>query len=201
MLNQLRRRDGVSVGRLFDDIDTGGLDRRDLEALLASAARSGLVTVEEERFTREGRTINYRAVRLTDESAEELEDEDVLRRLRVREMAASHAPRGKAGRTRKPRPSRSERTTEPAEKRTRARSEVRMSGPSGLVDALKQWRLGEARRYGIPAFLVLTDRQLAAVASEAPTSESTLRELTGLGDKKVRKYGDAILRVVREAGR
>ena len=54
---------------------------------------------------------------------------------------------------------------------------------------------------GVPAFLVLTDKQLNAVASEAPTTEDTLRDLTGLGDKKVQKFGDAILRVVRSAAR
>ena len=49
-----------------------------------------------------------------------------------------------------------------------------------LVPALKAWRLAEARRQGVPAFRILTDRTLVALARARPANEADL-----LGSRRV----------------
>jgi DNA topoisomerase-3 len=69
------------------------------------------------------------------------------------------------------------------------------------VEALRDWRLAEARRKGIPAFRVLTDRALLGVAGEQPASEAALLRLPGLGRAIVAKYGKELLAIVAGRGR
>ncbi|MHB8765907.1 MAG: HRDC domain-containing protein, partial [Deferrisomatales bacterium] len=67
----------------------------------------------------------------------------------------------------------------------------------GLVEALRQWRLGEARRRGLPAFRILTDRTLLALAETRPETESDLLAVPGIGPRIARAHGPALLAVVR----
>ncbi len=59
-------------------------------------------------------------------------------------------------------------------------------------------RLREVRRelaaaQGVPAYVVLHDRTLAAIAAADPRSREGLRALPGIGDAKLERYGDAVL--------
>jgi DNA topoisomerase-3 len=56
--------------------------------------------------------------------------------------------------------------------------------------------MAEARRKGIPAFRVLTDRALFGVAGEQPRSEAALLRLPGLGRAIVARYGKELLAIV-----
>jgi len=67
-----------------------------------------------------------------------------------------------------------------------------------FVKALKAWRLAEARRQGVPAFRILTDRTLGALASARPANEAELLAVAGLGPRLVARYGTALLRFVVE---
>ena len=69
----------------------------------------------------------------------------------------------------------------------------------GVLAALRAWRAGAARAAAVPAFVVLHDTTLAAVAEARPTDRSALLALPGLGPVKAERYGDALLAVV--AGR
>jgi DNA topoisomerase-3 len=69
----------------------------------------------------------------------------------------------------------------------------------GVVEALRSWRLAEARAQGIPAFRILTDRQLVAIAEASPRAVADLRTVSGFGSKRVQRYGAAIVRIVRGA--
>jgi superfamily II DNA helicase RecQ len=51
----------------------------------------------------------------------------------------------------------------------------------------------------VPAFRILTDRSLQAIADSMPSSEAELREIPGVGPKIVQKYGERILRVLRSS--
>jgi len=69
-----------------------------------------------------------------------------------------------------------------------------------LFEALKEWRLERAREANRPAFTVLVDSTLAAIAKQRP---GTLRELAGIhgiGSSKLEAYGEEILRIVASAG-
>ncbi|HWC10840.1 MAG TPA: ATP-dependent DNA helicase UvrD2 [Acidimicrobiales bacterium] len=65
-----------------------------------------------------------------------------------------------------------------------------------LLGALRAWRACAARAAGVPAFVVLHDTTLAAVAEACPADRAALLALPGLGPVKAERYGDALLAVV-----
>jgi DNA topoisomerase-3 len=70
------------------------------------------------------------------------------------------------------------------------------SAPPQLVEALRAWRLAEARRRRVPAFRILTDRVLGAIATARPRDGASLRRIHGVGPTLTERYGDAILALV-----
>ena len=66
-----------------------------------------------------------------------------------------------------------------------------------LLDQLKTWRREEARRQGIPAYIVLHDATLAEIARRAPRTRTALAEVPGIGDKRLERYGEQLLALVR----
>jgi superfamily II DNA helicase RecQ len=56
---------------------------------------------------------------------------------------------------------------------------------------------GRSRGARDPAFVILTDRTLQAIASAKPASLAELLEIRGAGPKLAEKHGAAILQVVR----
>ncbi|MFL5351391.1 DNA topoisomerase 3 [Archangium sp.] len=65
-----------------------------------------------------------------------------------------------------------------------------------LVEALRAWRLTEARRRRVPAFRILTDKVLGAIASSCPRDSTALQRIHGVGPKLAERYGEAILALV-----
>ena len=62
-----------------------------------------------------------------------------------------------------------------------------------LAARLREWRAAEAKRLRVPAYVVLHDRTLNAVAQARPSNPKQLLELDGMGPAKVEKFGEAIL--------
>ena len=62
--------------------------------------------------------------------------------------------------------------------------------------ALKAWRAEVAREHNLPAYVILHDATLRAIAERQPRSWADLEGLPGLGQKKREAYGAAVLRVV-----
>ena len=82
--------------------------------------------------------------------------------------------------------------------------QLRRTAPAGLapedaalLDALKIWRRDEARSQGVPAYVILHDSTLAEIARTRPRDRSTLGSLGGIGAKKLERYGDALLQLVK----
>ncbi|NOK00277.1 DNA topoisomerase 3 [Myxococcus xanthus] len=65
-----------------------------------------------------------------------------------------------------------------------------------MVEALKAWRLAEARKRRVPAFRILTDRVLEAIASACPENGSELMAIHGVGPSLTERYGAQILSLV-----
>ncbi|WP_375756074.1 DNA topoisomerase 3 [Corallococcus exercitus] len=65
-----------------------------------------------------------------------------------------------------------------------------------LVESLKAWRLTEARKRKVPAFRILTDRVLDAIASARPSSGAELMSIHGVGPTLTERYGPQILSLV-----
>src|SRR5690242_6844304 len=71
--------------------------------------------------------------------------------------------------------------------------------PVETLDRLRRWRLETSRAAGVPAYVVFHDTTLAAIASARPASLAELMLVSGVGESKLRKYGDEILELLRAA--
>ena len=66
-----------------------------------------------------------------------------------------------------------------------------------LINALKQWRLNEARQRATPAYTILSNRVLTEIAISKPSSVDELLDISGVGQGTVEKFGPQILALVR----
>ncbi len=69
-----------------------------------------------------------------------------------------------------------------------------------LFEALRAFRLAEARRQQVPPYVIASDRSLRDIVRLRPATRSALELAHGIGPAKVERYGDAILAIVGEAG-
>jgi len=69
-----------------------------------------------------------------------------------------------------------------------------------LFDALKAWRLEQAKVQGVPAYVILHDRTLAAIAQARPATLADLARIGGIGAAKLDRYGAAIVALAVEPG-
>ena len=65
-----------------------------------------------------------------------------------------------------------------------------------LYEALRQWRSDEAKSLGKPPYVIFKDATLLEIVRERPTSPEALRRISGVGEKKLVNYGDAVLDIV-----
>lgn len=63
-------------------------------------------------------------------------------------------------------------------------------------EVLRSWRAGEARERSVPAYVIFHDATLRAIAAEAPRSLRALGSISGVGDAKLARYGEAVLGVL-----
>ena len=68
--------------------------------------------------------------------------------------------------------------------------------PADTLDRLRRWRLETARAGGVPAYVIFHDATLAAIASARPANLSDLLRVSGVGESKLRKYGNDVLGVL-----
>ncbi len=67
---------------------------------------------------------------------------------------------------------------------------------SGLFDALRALRQDLAAEGKVPPYVIFHDRTLVELASVRPQTLGALHSITGLGDRKVARYGDQVLEVI-----
>ena len=72
------------------------------------------------------------------------------------------------------------------------------AGP--LFEALREWRAGQAREQGVPAYVIFHDATLKSIAASRPGSLTALGAVSGVGQAKLTKYGEQILEVVAGGG-
>ena len=175
VLRQLMKMEGRSTGKLFTEYGEGaGLDRDTFEQLLGAMSRAGLIELRDETFEADGREIAYRkAFFLREPDAYELLIKERPERKGRKKRGAGKAAKGKK----------------------------RAAAGDPAVDALKKWRMGVAKKEGVPPFRVLTDKALAEIVEERPASEDELLTISGVGPRTASRYGAAILRVLAADGR
>ena len=87
--------------------------------------------------------------------------------------------------------------------RTRKRARDDAVGALGaehrvLFEALKSWRRLLAIEQGVPPYVIFGDRSLAEIALMRPGNLSDLALVNGVGEAKLARYGEAVLKLVRE---
>jgi ATP-dependent DNA helicase RecQ len=89
----------------------------------------------------------------------------------------------------------------------RATRSARDSGLAGLDDSgadlfarLREWRLGVSREESVPPYVIFSNATLLEVAAARPGTRQALALISGVGEKKLARYGEAILDIVSGAG-
>jgi ATP-dependent DNA helicase RecQ len=83
----------------------------------------------------------------------------------------------------------------------RAAAPVVAGADEALLGALKALRTRLAQAQKVPAYVVFSDRTLVELATHRPGTQGAMREIHGVGDAKLERYGDAFLEVIRGATR
>jgi DNA topoisomerase III len=197
VLTVLRGRDGQSTGQLYRETCPDELsDRKAFERLLSGMSRAGLLRINDDNFEKDGRTIHFQRAMLTPDGYRG--DAAAVARVEM----SDELPRTRKKRLPRERPDKGERR---AVRKKIAAGLVRDSLAPGVapehvsprvVEALKVWRRAEAARRRVPAFRILTDRAVAALAAARPGTESDLLNVPGIGPTIVQKYGREILGIV-----
>ena len=66
----------------------------------------------------------------------------------------------------------------------------------GLFELLRAWRSSEAQAQGVPAYIVFGDATLRGISVTKPSTLAELGTISGVGEKKLDQYGEALLAVV-----
>ncbi len=179
VLNALRKSDGRATGKLHAEICVSGApDRNAFENLLSGMARAGLIDLVDATFTTEGREIHFRKTVLTQEGR--LVKDSTPIDLLIRPKSKT---KGKRARKASP--------------KSRATHGVTAdSDATQLEQALRRWRLAEAKKQGVPAFRIFSDKVLQAIASKRPTDEDTLLTISGVSPRIAKRFGGQLLRLV-----
>ena len=67
-----------------------------------------------------------------------------------------------------------------------------------LIRSIRTWRLETARATGVPAYVVLHDATVEALAALRPHTSEQLLEVPGLGPVKAGRYGPSLLSIVAD---
>jgi len=67
-----------------------------------------------------------------------------------------------------------------------------------LREALRKWRRQQAEEQSKPAFVILHDSTIDALAQVKPRTREALLQVTGIGEHKAARYGEALLKLIRE---
>ncbi len=69
-----------------------------------------------------------------------------------------------------------------------------------LMEQLRQWRRLQAAEQKVPAYVILHDATLRNLAAARPQMLDDLREVPGMGQKRIDRYGKALVEILREPG-
>ncbi len=194
VLNALGAGDQKSTGKLHGQLFSDKeMSRDEFEELAGAMARAGLVRLAEAVFEKDGRQIPYRTIRLTPLGVEMAAEPESIE-LVMKETAAPASKRKR--KTKKKTKAKSAAPQAPAPPASKPKPAPKTKLDAGVTDALRAWRLNEARTRGVPAFRIMTDKVLDAIAERRPSSTAELLAISGIGINTVEKYGRQIYRIL-----
>lgn len=68
-----------------------------------------------------------------------------------------------------------------------------------LWEQLRTWRAKTAKEYGVPAYVIFHDTTLRELVRLCPQTEDELRLVTGIGMRKLDKYGNHLIEILRNS--
>jgi DNA topoisomerase III len=183
-----------STGKLYADLyPDKEISRDNFEEILGAMARAELLCIADAVFEKDGKQIPYRTVSLTPAGRATNETTPLL--FVMKDAARPVSKRKVLKKSRK------SKGTQTAAPRTQSGKPEKMAAVSGserdrLEQALRTWRLAEAKRRRVPAFRIFGDRALLSIAATAPSNEAELLAVQGIGTGIVKKYGAHIFRLI-----
>lgn len=75
-------------------------------------------------------------------------------------------------------------------------SEIACTHGSSLYDSLKKYRLETSKQENVKPYFIFTNAQLDSLVEAKPKTRNELLKISGFGEKKVEKYGDAIISII-----
>ncbi len=191
-----------STGRLYTELfPHKEMTRDDFESLLGGMGRAGIIALADASFEKDGRQIPYRTVRLTAKGSQL--DARTPVSLVMKDKESSSAPsrqKKKTGRLR----FKDEKAVEGVPSSRLGKKSNRQPGEAAddvVVEALRAWRAGEARRLRVPAFRIFTDRALNGLVELRPCNTSEMLSVPGIGLRIAEKYGVEIRRILNPGTR
>jgi superfamily II DNA helicase RecQ len=174
------------------------LSRTEFDTLLGAMVRAALIVIEHAVFEKDGEVKKYRKVKLT-ESGRELRAGSTVELLisggiveefggrvatqtrKGKAHASASASKGSGGRS-------------GSANATQAAVPVQLTTDGeALAARIREWRAAEAKRLRVPAYVVMHDRTVTALAQRRPGNPRQLLDVDGMGPAKVEKFGAAIL--------
>jgi len=191
IIEELGRKDGLSIGTLLRNLfPSGGPERRDFEKMIDALERAGVLGLREDMFEKDGKVIRFRRADLEPHARSVLHDNRLLLDVDAPD------PRGRA--KTKPPKKRKRKSPDKAKGKGQKPGAPLSTPVDPAVEArLRQWRQRTAKARGVPAFVILDDKTIQAIACVQPTTLAALLQVKGVRPKLVEKHGAAILGLVR----
>jgi ATP-dependent DNA helicase RecQ len=145
-----------------------GTSEAEWRAILRQVIALGLVHVDHEA---------YGSLKLTDEAKPVLRGE---RTVQLREYRKAEKPKRQT-----------KRATDYAESGLSAEEQA-------IFEKLRWWRVETARKHNVPAYVIFHDATMREIARIKPGSLDDLRNVSGVGEKKLETYGEEIVSLIAE---
>ncbi len=198
LITALRAGGGKSTGKLHAELfPEGHLSRNSFEDVLGAMARLGLARLTDEVFEKDGRSIPYRKAYLGS-AAGELDEAAPLALLMKAEVKSGTPSKSKTKRGKKKAAKKQALPQRAPGSKAKAPVAPQAALDSRIEDALRKWRLAEAKRRGVPAFRVFTDQALKAIVERRPQTAAELLAIPGIGISTVEKYGATLYRLLHQ---
>jgi DNA topoisomerase-3 len=185
-----------STGKLYAELYPGNEISRDtFEEVLGAMARAELLTFADAVFEKLGKQIPYRTVSLTPAGRNVDETMPLLFVMKDTGRPAPKRARKRSSSKSKASP-RTTARTESGQTDTEAAAVPELKPQIRIEQALRTWRLSEAKHRKIPAFRIFGDQALRGIAATCPRNDAELLAVPGIGMSIVKKYGAHIYRLI-----
>jgi superfamily II DNA helicase RecQ len=185
-ISTLKDDGGMGTGKLYNTVCPGSsLTRSDFENLLRSLVKAGLINLSEQSFEKDGEMIRYQKAELTHEGYS-IDPKDITSlSLSLQCSSGIGSSNTKTQSRRK-------------DIKVIKRPAYLTTEDPELYKNLKEWRLRLAKKQGLPAFRIFSNRVLENLVSDLPTTHDELLRVEGVGQRFNEKFGNEVIRLVKE---